>query len=32
VYTFPFNDFLTGYAPELTTNDGDTLTVTLLNP
>lgn len=32
VYTFPFNDFLTGYAPELVTNDGDTLTVTLLNP
>jgi Beta-1,3-glucanase len=32
VYTFPFNDFLTGYAPELTTNDGDTLTITLPNP
>lgn len=32
VYTFPFNDFLTGCAPELATADGDTLTVTLLNP
>lgn len=32
VYSFPFNDFLTGSAPELAVNNGDTLTVTLLNP
>ena len=32
VYSFPFNDFLSNFSPLLTTNDGDTLTVTLLNP
>ncbi len=31
VYTFPFNDFLASSVPELGVNDGDTLTVTLLN-
>ncbi|GAB3035726.1 hypothetical protein GCM10027285_18700 [Oleiagrimonas citrea] len=30
VYTFPFNDFLSGYAPEINVDSGDTLTVTLL--
>jgi len=30
VYSFPFNDYLTGSAPELAVNNGDTLTVTLL--
>lgn len=30
VYTFPFNDFLSGFAPEMNMNSGDTLTVTLL--
>ena len=32
VYTFPFNDYLNNFAPELAISDGDTLTVTLLNP
>ncbi|HMZ78585.1 MAG TPA: hypothetical protein PLL06_02710 [Acidobacteriota bacterium] len=32
VYSFPFNDFLSNFSPLLTTNDGDILTVTLLNP
>lgn len=31
VYTFPFNDFLDSYAPEVNVNSGDTLTVTLLS-
>ncbi len=32
VYSFPFNDFVSGSPPELAVNDGDALTVTLLNP
>jgi len=32
VYTFPFNDYLKNFAPELVISVGDTLTVTLLNP
>ena len=31
VYTFPFNDFLSSWAPEINVNSGDTLTVTLLS-
>lgn len=31
VYTFPFNDYLTAYAPELNVNIGDTLSVTVLS-
>lgn len=30
VYSFPFNDFLNDFSPELTTASGDTLTVTML--
>jgi len=30
VYTFPFNDYLPGYAPELPVVSGDTVTVTIL--
>ena len=30
VYTFPFNDYLSGYAPELPVSSGDTVTVTIL--
>lgn len=30
VYTFPFNDYLSSYAPEINVDSGDTLTVTLL--
>lgn len=30
VYTFPFNDYLSGFSPEMSIGTGDTLTVTLL--
>ncbi len=32
VYTFPFNDFFSGFSPTLAVNSGETLTITLLNP
>jgi hypothetical protein len=30
VYSFPFNDYLSGFSPEMSVNTGDTLTITLL--